>query len=377
MQQLNLSRKELYDLVWDEPMLTLSRKFKISDTGLRKICLRLKIPLPKAGHWQKLKFGKKVKKLALPVLNNPNLQTTLELRNEEGTYTIPEPSPVKALQKEIASFLARTPGAAEKPAHPDKLVAELHKLLRAQKPDTREYINAVRTRRESLDTRVAKELVPRAEQFWDQLIKSLQLRGHTVSCRNVETQVTIEGHDFQVLLREKVKMEVIKDSHWDRRIFHPKGILCFQVRDYPAKEWKDGKLPLEERLPTILAWLEIKGQEKKADRLAAEKKAAERKEKERLQAAFEKRREEEVLAFKTLLQKAARWHKANNLRNYITAMAAQHLPVQNTDAATAQWVEWARAKADWYDPFVEEPDDLMEEVDRETLAIPKPLHSYW
>lgn len=376
MQQLNLSRKELYDLVWDEPMLTLSRKFKISDTGLRKLCLRLKIPLPKAGHWQKLKFGKKVKKVALPVLNDPNLQTTLELRNVEGIYTIPEPSPVKALQKEIASFLAQPPGAAEKPARPDKLVAELHKLLRAQKPDTREYINAVRTRRESLDTRVAKELVPRAEQFWDQLIKSLQLRGHAVSCRNLETQATIEGHDFQVLLREKVKMEVIKDGNWDRRVFHPTGILSFQVKTYPGKEWKDGKLPIEEQLPAILAWLEIQGNEKKADRLASEKKAAERKEKERLQALFEKRREEEVLAFKTLLQKAARWHKATNLRNYIAEVEAKNMAGGNQPDDLSGWLDWATAKADWYDPFVEQPDELLDTVDRETLAIPKPLHVY-
>jgi hypothetical protein len=377
MEQLTLSRKELYDLVWEEPMLSLSRKFKISDTGLRKICMRLKIPLPKSGHWQKLKFGKKVKKTPLPDVNDPHPQTTLELRNEEGLYTIPEPSPVKSLQKEIEAFLGQQPGASGKPGNQDKLVAELRKILQSQKPDKREYINAVRTRRESLDTRVAKELILRATQFWESLITALKLRGHAISLRNWETNATVEEHYFRVLLREKVKMEVIKEGNWDRRIFHPTGILSFQVKSYPAKEWKDGRQSIEQQIPAILAWLEIQGNEKKADRLEHARKEMERKERERIQAAFEKRRAEEVAAFKTLLQKAARWHKANNLRNYIAEVTAKHLPGENQENCIMEWLEWAKAKIDWYDPFVEKPDDLLDAIDRETLAIPKPMHSYF
>jgi len=375
MEPVTLSRKELYELVWEEPMLTLSRKFKISDTGLRKICIRLKIPMPKAGHWQKLKFGKKVKRTPLPVVKEPYLQTSLELRNEEGTYTIPEPSPVKSLQREIERFLNRNNSAVEKPGRADKLVSELYKILRAQKPDTHEYINAVRTFRESLDTRVAKELVPRATQFWDSLIKTLQLRGHAVSLRNLETYATIEEHDFQVLLREKFKMQVIRDGNWDRRIFHPTGILSFQVKAYPSKEWKDGRLSIEQQLPAIMAWLEIQGKEKKADRQEYIRKENERKERERVQAAFEKRRAEEMVAFKTLLQKAARWHKANNLRNYIAELASKHLPGENQDKDFLEWQEWARSKADWYDPFTEIHDELLDAIDRDTLAVPRPMHS--
>jgi hypothetical protein len=35
-----------------------------------------------------------------------------------------------------------------------------------------------------------------------------------------------------------------------------------------------------------------------------------------------------------------------------------------------EWLEWARSKADWYDPFVEIHDDLPDAIDRETLAAP-------
>ena len=33
------------------------------------------------------------------------------------------------------------------------------------------------------------------------------------------------------------------------------------------------------------------------------------------------------------------------------------------------WVEWARKKAEWYDPFIESEDELLNDVDRETLIL--------
>jgi hypothetical protein len=47
-----LSRGELYDLVWSEPMETLSAQFGISDVALKKTCARAEIPTPDRGYWQ-------------------------------------------------------------------------------------------------------------------------------------------------------------------------------------------------------------------------------------------------------------------------------------------------------------------------------------
>ena len=46
-----LNRKELYDLVWSEPMKTLSARFGISDVALKKACVRVGIPTPERGYW--------------------------------------------------------------------------------------------------------------------------------------------------------------------------------------------------------------------------------------------------------------------------------------------------------------------------------------
>ncbi|KMQ70834.1 hypothetical protein [Chryseobacterium koreense] len=63
---IKLSRKKLYDKVWTTPMIQLAKEFNLSDNGLRKICKNFDIPVPPAGYWQKLQYGKKVAQFPLP-----------------------------------------------------------------------------------------------------------------------------------------------------------------------------------------------------------------------------------------------------------------------------------------------------------------------
>ncbi len=55
---IRLTRKELYDRVWAEPMQTLSRELGLSDVGLAKICRRHGVPVPARGYWAKKRVGK-------------------------------------------------------------------------------------------------------------------------------------------------------------------------------------------------------------------------------------------------------------------------------------------------------------------------------
>ena len=82
MQTITFSRKELYDLVWKEPLSKLANRFKISDNGLRKICKRMNIPLPPMGHWQKVQYGHRVTLISLPEKYTGKNEVTLDaLRN--------------------------------------------------------------------------------------------------------------------------------------------------------------------------------------------------------------------------------------------------------------------------------------------------------
>jgi hypothetical protein len=45
-----LTREQLYDEVWSEPMATLAQKYGLSDVGLAKICRKLDVPVPWRGY---------------------------------------------------------------------------------------------------------------------------------------------------------------------------------------------------------------------------------------------------------------------------------------------------------------------------------------
>jgi hypothetical protein len=60
------NRVELYNEVWDQPLVKLSRKYGISDVRLGKVCRKLKIPHPGRGYWAKRKAGVPVERLPLP-----------------------------------------------------------------------------------------------------------------------------------------------------------------------------------------------------------------------------------------------------------------------------------------------------------------------
>jgi hypothetical protein len=61
-----LTRQEMYELAWSEPMQSLAKKFSVSDRGLAKICAAANIPVPARGYWAKLQAGKKVERWRLP-----------------------------------------------------------------------------------------------------------------------------------------------------------------------------------------------------------------------------------------------------------------------------------------------------------------------
>lgn len=58
--QTNLTREELYELVWTTPVKTLAAQYGISDVAFAKTCKQHNIPLPPRGHWAKLEAGKRV-----------------------------------------------------------------------------------------------------------------------------------------------------------------------------------------------------------------------------------------------------------------------------------------------------------------------------
>ena len=49
-ESITISRNELYEQVWKEPVSRLAPKYGISDVGLKKICRKLNVPTPPLGY---------------------------------------------------------------------------------------------------------------------------------------------------------------------------------------------------------------------------------------------------------------------------------------------------------------------------------------
>jgi len=62
-----VTRAQLYEMVWREPMSHLAARFGVSDVTLRRICERYDISRPAPGYWSKLAYGKPVEKIPLSV----------------------------------------------------------------------------------------------------------------------------------------------------------------------------------------------------------------------------------------------------------------------------------------------------------------------
>lgn len=63
---ISWNRVELYNEVWDQPLVKLSRKYGISDVRLGKVCRRLIVPHPGRGYWAKRVVGQTVERVPLP-----------------------------------------------------------------------------------------------------------------------------------------------------------------------------------------------------------------------------------------------------------------------------------------------------------------------
>lgn len=62
----DVTREELYTLVWAEPMLKVAPQFDVSSSYMARICRLMNVPRPERGYWAKLAVGKGPPKRDLP-----------------------------------------------------------------------------------------------------------------------------------------------------------------------------------------------------------------------------------------------------------------------------------------------------------------------
>ena len=221
MTSHKLSRQALYDLVWAKPMTKVAAELGLTGTGLKKVCDRNDVPTPDRGYWNKLAYGKQVRRYSLPaskfgveasvrfeggsdkLLSDPVRKARAETlvranvanrATEESRLAEAPPAPVA----EIAQ--PATPNATNSALH--EIALRLAKALARAKPDE---IGLVVTNGENLPgVRIAAASVDRATLLIDQFVRSAEGLGWTFAAASSGLKVVIDNEPLSFAINEKI-----------------------------------------------------------------------------------------------------------------------------------------------------------------------------
>lgn len=315
-----ITREELYELVWREPITVLTRKNEFSEYAIRKACKSMKIPTPKAGYWVNIRLGKKINRLALR--HDPSALAYINLSSIRKSRSIAE-------NYQEGNFTVTS---------------------------------------NELDIRVSAAVMGRATRWMNFLLQTIKARNHAVSIENGNTYARVYGQSIRIYLRELTKTSGPK-SKWTNAPPIATGLLAFKIDGYPGREWRDGNLSLEEQFLHIIEGLEQSAREQQEEALRVEKAKLVANEIENNAHLKRNLAEQELNNFKLLLEDAERWQKAQTLKAYIAHWKATVIATHEMSVETAEKIQWAEQKANWYDPHSDYQDELFSNIDKNTLEF--------
>ena len=201
---------------------------------------------------------------------------------------------------------------------------------------------------------------------------SVKIRDDIVRFRMVESQDQVKHEMTKQEAQELVKYnDDIKNHRWASKpqirkydkVYNGKLRIVFGERSYIRDNDSE---KLEDRLGDILVTLYEKAEENRIVREAREEAERKRVEEARRREENRQRKEQEIRLVKELVNKAEDYRIAKEIREYIQAM----IDSGNEDITPA-WIEWARKKADWYDPSIATEDEYLGKRQHEKNAEEK------
>lgn len=376
-RSLNVYRREvLYKEVWQFPVVEVAKKYAVSDVTIHKICRSLDIPTPPPGYWAKLRAGKEV---SIPPLSKSDRRDVITGSRTQKIYTPSTEEQIQHLSEEDRTAVMAVASQIVMVDEQEKMnpkVAACYKKAKAGQAT------------EILDS-IAKETLPRAVKILDTLVKTALPLGIEVDDKlrfsigkdSVSLRFSESTTEVPHQLSKEEKMAILeyedakKHKRWAREpqirkydhIYN--GTLSLGIND--KRRFRDSKAGLvEERLGEALIAIFYCINEVKLAR--EEREEAERKrEEERLrQEAIRKRYNEEVAKTNALINQANDFEIATKIRAMIAAAEAN-------GSASKEWIAWAKAKADWYDPLIAATDEYFGKRDHKEAPEKKELRERW
>jgi hypothetical protein len=235
VRKVTLSRTELYEKIWTEPMSKLAPRYGLSDVGLAKICKRNKIPRPPRGYWAKKQFGNAPCRTPLP---NKDHDPVIEINGYPFQTRHPKIEEPIIGQVALEKKHDRKIIVPEQMASPHPLVIKTAEILNSAKPDRTGKLKSPWGK--CLDIEATPRDLPRALLIMDTLIKALEERGYEIPPITGQTRVKIQG----VLVGFQLRSQLIR-TRLEPRELSLEGYYQFGYNRIESRPDLPGLLRLE------------------------------------------------------------------------------------------------------------------------------------
>ena len=370
-EQIEITRDDLYQQVWEEPVSKIAPRYGISDVGLKKICVKLNVPVPPRGYWAKLANGKTPRKRALPKIGKGE-PTSIKIAKRKPREIKPDsPStPVTGPQFWPHPRIS----ASTDVGHP--IVLKLVQDYATAKVGEDGLLHS--RRMDAWPLKVSQDNRDRYFRILDGLLRSFDSVGHAVSlgtnwfeCTTefgivkfelLETMKSVERNpNKEERERDRDRLRYYANDERNRPRYYrdiASGLLAITIQHEDTlnvrKVWSDSeKSKLENQLTSFASGMLRFADARKVAADKAEKRRLEREEWQRQWREEENRRRAEQTRRDKLATAIKSWSEANDIRTFAEAFESEARARFGGDlsADVLDWIQWIRRRADLIDPL--------------------------
>ncbi len=261
MDKVTFTRLELYNLVWKFPIIQIAKHYEISSMGIKNACEKMHIPLPGSKHWIRLHYERKSVPKLSGDYNGSSQISIMRKMYESPLRKTARSTPLIALIENIESDVEAPSKVPETLNNPSDVVSKTQMYWDHAELNKNENLE----QKGILHLNVAQKNIHRALLFMDSLIKLLEYRGHYFAKSIDDRDIILMNGEIEIdiHLREALK-RIPPKIHQETADYIFTGEFILQIRKgFYKKEWKDGKISLENSLAAIAAKLELIALEEK------------------------------------------------------------------------------------------------------------------
>ena len=381
---METTRIELFEMVWETPMIHLAKQLNLSDVGLRKICKKQGIPLPRSGHWTRKQLGKEDARPELPYTNhNPTINLPDEVQAEQNrsrgaivkaAKKPPEQPQLRTIEQlhDLRCIKTAEGIKAHIKAIEKKIGQSFESVIHqpAKWPPTTLFeFSYFHSRQEQIPIVATAKNAIRALCIADEIIERLEKQGIEVILeqrRNyfryaMYAQKEGEKYEFEFretwtkasptpALKKLYKLDTGGDI-WRDYIEVPKNVLCIQLNGKYGKMVNDSRVKLElqiDRLVDIMVNALAEKIQQRFDRAIRERESERRRAIRQHNELIETDRANQ---FEFALKESERYAELLRLKEYLLVVedAVARMPEHHQRTGT-DWIDLVRSRIADKDP---------------------------